>query len=362
MRRLVFALIGAVLAALILVRTWGSEPIEQRLVGVQIEALMPGYAEALRTEPLEVQAAMLLLALDDPMLAARAQLALQRHGGLARPVLAAYAADPGFRLVLDEYGEHVVPPIHFFMHNGLPSLAVYKWAGDTADAFRRRWGGAEDAAPVALTAEERGRFAIRFIAKDGHDFLGQFIVGNDGMVSRVQTERLTEGLIGFFTGGVRNLETRVRRGDELRLSDAGWAAVDVALAASALKVLRVGRGAAAQSSAVVAEPAMAAIGTTLLRGSRMGTQVARFGGPVALVYIVVRHPSLLNSAFARAAELLGYPAWVVQGLGWVLVLLPVLLLLQWLLCPLGWMLAGTAALVRWCDCRLCGRRPARAVP
>ena len=362
MRRLVFALIGAVLVALILVRTWMPEPIEQRLVGVQVEALMPGYAQALRKEPLEVQAAMLVLALDDPMLAARAQFALQRHGELARSVLSAYASDPEFRFVLRAYGEHVVPPIHFFMHNDLPSLTAYKWAGDTAEAVRRRWSGTEGSAPVALTAEERGRFAIRFIATDGHDFLGQFVVGTDGTVSRVQTERLAEGLVGFFTGGIRDLETRVRRGDELRLSDAGWAAVDVALAASALKVLRMGRGVAAtRPSMAAAEPATAAIGTALLRGSRIGAQVARFGGPVALAYVVVRHPSLLNSAFARVAELLGYPAWVVQGLGWALVLLPIFLLLQWLLRPLGWLLSGAADVVRWCDRRLCERRPAPVI-
>lgn len=356
MRRLTFALIAALMVGLLLARVWSPQPLEQRLIGVQIEAVLPEQAELLQRESAALQGAMLLLALDDPTLATRAQLALLRHGDLARAVLVTYAAEAEFRIVLGEYGEHVVPPIHFFMHNDLPSVAAYKWAGDAAEAVRRRWSGQEGETSASLTAEERGRYAIRFIATDGYDFLGQFVVGKDGVVARVQTERLTEGLVGFFTGGIRDFETRARRGDELRLSDAGWAAVDVALAVSALKVLRMGRGTTVLRSSTTVEPATLAIGTALLRGGRIGARVARFGGPVALAYVVVRHPSLLNSAFGELAGLLGYPAWLVQSVGWALVLLPVFLLLQWLLRPLGWCLAAAAGVLGWCD-RSLRRRP-----
>lgn len=355
MRRLFFALGVALLVGLILARAWAPQPMEQRLIGVQLEALVPAHAERLQHEPIEVQEAVLSLAQQDDLLAAKAQAALRRYGDLAREVLPAYAEDVAFRHVLQEYGEQVVPPIHYFMHNDLPSLSLYKRAGDTASALLRLWNDEQAVSPEPLTADGRGHFAIRFIAEEGHGFLGQFVIAADGSVVRVQTERVTEGVVGFFTGGIRDLETRWRRGDEIAASDVGWAAVDVAIAASAVKLLRLGRGAAAARSTAASRPATAALGSTLLRGSRVGVQIARIGGPVALAYVVVHHPSLLNSAFGQVAEWLGYPVWVVQTLGWGLVLLPVLLLLQWLLRPLALLFGAVGGLLRWCDRCVRGR-------
>jgi hypothetical protein len=358
MRRLIFAVLVALLLGLGLAQVWSPEPVEQRLLGVQLETVMPQHAAAVQREPLEVQAVMLDMALADEVLATKARLALLRHGDMAREALVTYGADAEFRDVLREHGESVVPAIHYFVHNELFSLTFYRRAGEAAAALRQRWNGevVQETSAAALTPVERGHYAIRFIAQDGHDFLGQFVIASDGQVARVQTERLTEGVTDFFTSGIRGLETRVRRGEELRLGDAGWAAVDVAIGVSALKVLRMGRGAAAARTATTASPATASLGTSLLRGSRVGAQVARIGGPVALVYIVVRHPSLLNSAFARAAEVLGYPVWLVQSVGWALVLLPLILLLQFLLRPLALVLGGCVTCLRWCDRCLRGRR------
>lgn len=363
MRRLLFTLMLATLLAVALSRAWTPEPLEARLVGVQLAAVMPQQADALRAEAVDVQGAMLRFALEDEVLAAKAWLALLRYPDMAREVFGTYGDDAQFRRVLREHGEHAIPPIHYYMQNDSLTLSLRKRTGDAVDTLRQRWSGeASDPRPAGPPdAVQRGRYAIGFIDDEGHDFLGQFVIHRDGRVERVQTERVVEGVADFFTGGIRGLETRARRGEEIRVSDAGWAAVDVAIGAAALKFLRLGRGAAGARTAAASEPATAAIGSTLLRGSRIGAQVARIGGPVALVYVVVRHPSLLNSAFAHAAEALGLPAWVVQTAGWTLVLALLILLLQWLLRPLAWGLASCVAALRWCDGCLRGRRARTAV-
>ena len=68
---------------------------------------------------------------------------------------------------------------------------------------------------------------------------------------------------------------------------------------------------------------------------------AKWPAAVALVYVVVKHPALLNDVFAGAARVLGVPAWMVQIPGWFLVLLPLLLLTRWLLATVLWLLPTT---------------------
>jgi len=356
MKNMVIAAVLAFGAGVWMALLWISQPLEQRLVEVQLAALMPQQAMALHVEPLDVQVAMLDFAQGGETLATKAHLALSRHGDTAREVLATYSDDPLFRAMLLEYGEAVVPPVYFFMRNELPSLALYKRVGDATAALRQKMGGPDAVPPAPLTSVERGRFAIRFIEAGGHDFLGQFVIAQDGSVARVQTERVTEGVVDFLTGGIRGLEIRMRQGEEVRPADAGWAALDVAIGASALKLLRIGRAAAVTTrGAAVTPPVAAALGSTLLRGSRVGLQIARIGGPVALAYIVVRHPSLLHSAFARIAQACDLPVWLVQSAGWGLVLFPLVVLLRWLLRPLAVVLGMCGAALRWCDRRLSAR-------
>lgn len=359
MRRLMLAVVLAVATALWMSRVWAPEPLEERLVGVQLDAVMPQQADFLAGEPFAIRQLLLHYVLLGEVLATKARLAIVRHGEMARGVLLAHGEEPEFQAVLLEHGEQVVPPIHFFTDNELPSLTFYQRAGEAAQALRQRMAGQEVLPPLPLTEPERGRFAIRFIAEDGHDFLGQFELDREGEVVRVQTERVTEGVADFFTSGIRGLETRMRQGEALRPVDAAWAAVDVAIGVSALKLLRIGRGAAAARTAGAAEPAAMTLGSTLLRGSRLGARAARVGAPVALAYIVVKHPSLLNAAFGHLAEVLGRPVWLVQTLGWGLVLLPLFMLMQWLLRPLAVLFAGCGALLRWCDRGLSGGTRAR---
>src|SRR5690606_8848002 len=100
----------------------------------------------------------------------------------------------------------------------------------------------------------------------------------------------------------------------------------------------------------------AAVGAGLWRGSVIGTRLVKYGAPVVLAYIAVRHPSVINSMLGAAAETLGLPVKLVQTVGWTLVLLPVLLLLRLIVRPLAWLMSGVVALLRGLDRLLRGRR------
>ncbi len=349
--------ICALVAALTISLIAKPVPIDEKLIRLQTARWVPEDAEKLNRHPLHVQAVFIDYAqADEPALLLQARLALLRHPQMTGRVLALYGDDPAFQAVLREYGVHAIAPIHYFLDNEIRALALMhragEWAGSAASALRT-WRGAEAQAErnpvVVLDPTVRGEYAIAFIAKEGYDFIGQFVVVADGQVSWVQTERVLEGLNAFFAGGVRALETRVRKDETLAFADVGWAAVDVALGVSVVKVLRVARMPALAGRSVGFSERTALMGASLLRGSRIGIRLAKIGAPVALAYIVVRHPSLLDSMFVHVADRLGLPVLLVRTLGWALVLFPLLVLIRVLLGPLAWLFALMAGALRRCD-------------
>src|SRR5690606_33374704 len=150
----------------------------------------------------------------------------------------------------------------------------------------------------------------------------QFVLSCDGEVSWVQTERILEGINRLFASGIKGLETKFRRDDAITAGDVGWAAVDVAIGVTALKVLRMGRVATAGGRSLTFSQRSAALGAGLWRGSVLGARMVKYGAPAVLAYMAIRHPSVLNSLMASAAEKLGVPVAAAQLVGWTLVLLP----------------------------------------
>lgn len=377
MRILWFSAFVAMGLSALLALVWKPAPLEEQLIHLQLSDRLPQYADELRREPLELQALFVDYA-DDPVLVVKARLAMQRYPHMAKPILELYGSETVFQDVLRDYGEHVVPPIYYHLTTDIKTIAAQRRAeafvGSVRDKWRRFWGaeGEEGGSPSesagGITAEERGWYAVVFIQEEGHDFLGQFVVGANGRVSRVQTERVLEALNSFFAGGVRRLEAKMRRDEPVGLGDAGWAAVDLAVGVSALKVLRLGRSTAAGTRSMSFSERSAALGSSLLRGSSIGLRVAKYGAPLALGYIAVRHPSILNSLFREAAAFLGVPVFVVQAFGWALVLLPFILIGQALLRPLAFVLIGLGKALRWSEARIRGAgavsvgRPGDAVP
>jgi hypothetical protein len=362
MKTLLAACVLALLAALAIARLYPPEPLEARLVHLQLAEAAPDVADQLAAESAEIQALFLSYA-HDPVLIAKARLALLRYPEKIRPIFLMLGEMREFQDALRKYGEDITLPIHYFVNHEVATLELLRSLSESAqsalDAVRRLWDGSQPlqtGQTGALSPEARGRYAVHFVLAEGYDFLGQFVISPAGDVGWVQTERILEGLNNFFVGGIKGLETKLRRDESIEAGDVAWAAVDVALGVTALKVLRLGKAGVAAGRPLTFSERTAALGSGLWRGSVVGLRLVKYGAPAVMAYIAIRHPSVINSMLGSVAETLGLPVALVQVVGWTLVLLPVMLLLRFLLGPLAWAGVGLAGFLRWLDRSLRRRR------
>jgi len=166
--------------------------------------------------------------------------------------------------------------------------------------------------------------------------LGQFQAGPGGDVQWVQTERITEGLTQFFTGGIRQLESGYRMNGEITASEIGWASVDVLVFASAVKILRAGRAAAKTVQGARVSTRSAALAARMTASARFLLTSARYAKWPAVIgvgYLVIAHPSVISDFFAGVAGVLGVPALAMQVFGWLIILIPGFYILSWLIWP-----------------------------
>lgn len=329
----------AILIAVISTASSGPMPVEERLVRIQARDILNEFP-GLENEPLELQAALLDMA-DDELLLLKARAAFLRYPAMTRKLLPLYGPEQEFREILRSYGENILPPIHYFLSRPVGSIELMNTAASKYQSLRDFLTGNGESSEQQATAEtdnllpaERGWYAVRFIQEEGHDFLGQFVVGPQGEVTWVTTERILENINQFFASGIRNLEIQHRTGEEISALDIGRASVDVLVFASALKMLRVGRAMTVSTQGASRGTRSAALTTRLANGGRMILSSARYAKWPAVIgagYLVVTHPGLINDVFAELAEVLGYPAWLVQFLGWLLILVPVLYIVSWVI-------------------------------
>lgn len=381
-RKLVVLLALSIAAAGLISVGANSEPYAHRLQRVALQEALPQLAGVLAHEPAAVKSVFLHYAGDDALVL-NARLALLRYPEKARRILPLYGTDPAFQAVLTAYGPSVIPPIGYFLDHEIGSLKIMRAAGEAVTAVTRFWKGdvatpderASAADDRPLSARERGRYAIGFIQKEGHAFLGQFVVDPAGAVHWVQSERVVQDVGSFFTGGIRSLETKYRKDEAVGSADYLWAGVDVLATAAAVKALRVARPGAATAgagtetavtagrSARAAESAALARRTAVLmpalvRSGGLAGRIAKYGAVAAAAYIVLRHPSLVTGLAGHVADLAGLPAWTVQLAIWSLILLPALylaaFLLRLLLRPLLFLGNALAAGFAWLERR--GRR------
>ena len=371
MRTLVVALLLALLGAVVIAVGYPPSGVEAQLLHLRLAQTMPDAAESMADEQADVQA-LLVDYSRDPVLLGKARLALLRYPDMARQILPLYGDLPEFQAVLSRYGEDALLPIQYFLDNDVSTLHIMQGADRAGKAIVKTmhewWFGISDDAvqdtdePQVMTPEIRGEYAIQFLQAEGYDFLGQFVVDKQAKVSWVQTERVLEGVNSLFVGGIRTLESRLRQDEAIGASDVGWAAVDVAVGVSAFKLLKMGRaGAAARGTTAMSfSQRSAMLGSSLWRGTTVGARLAKYGAPLVLAYVAVRHPSVLNAMVGRVAQNLGVPAALIQVLGWALVLLPIMLLLRYLLRPLSMLFGGVAAVFAMAH-RLLSRKPTAAV-
>jgi hypothetical protein len=338
-RLIIFAL--AAFLAIVISLTINAVPVEQKLIRIHaIDKLIefPG----IENESIELQAALVDVA-DDPLLVLKVKAAMLRYPAMAREILPIYGSSSEFQEILREYGESVLPAIHYFVSNPIDSIEWMTQAGKQYESIKSWFVKSENDSPTSepvneltgsLTPKDRGWHAIQYIRAEGHDFIGQFVINPGGQVEWIMTERVMEGLTQFFSSGIRQLETRYKMDEQIEASDIGWASLDVLVFSSAAKVLRVGRTAAVTTQTASSGARSAALSARVISGGRLVLNGARYAKwPLLLggAYLVFTHPSLINDFLAEVAGIIGLPAFVVQFLGWILLLLPALFLIRSLL-------------------------------
>ncbi|WP_353981528.1 hypothetical protein [Salinicola endophyticus] len=388
MRWILKSALIALLFAAGIVLVASPQAFDQRLVSLEAQRALPSQAPMLARESPALNAVFLAIA-DDPSLWMSARLAILHYGDAARDVLVDYGLDPAFQQVLARYGADSVLPVIYYREHDIATLRLQHWLGEryreASSRFDQWWGeeraaaeadsGRQDSAgdgaqdetghapqaraqddqPAELTPLMRGRLAIAALAVEGHDLLREFVIGPDGEVTRVQSERLVSDIGDLFTSGVRDLERQWRRGESIDAVDVGWAGVDLLVMASAVKVLRAGR--ALRAGAAVEGQGVRAASRGVLVGGRFATlsRGAKVAAVAGSAYLVVRHPSLISAAGASAARWLGWPVWLGQFGVWLVVLWPLLIVTRfvyrWVLAPMLWLLVPllkmTSRTPRW---------------
>ena len=337
----------ALLFALAVSLSSGNRSYEERLIQVSLKQLVAPEVYRLAGDSTELQAVFLDYA-DDDELTFKATLAIQKYGLPARAILTAYGAETAFQDVLRRYGENAVPVIDYFVQNDLASVRIpdllQEKLGTALDRVRKVWSGgvsgrqeapAGVAPPVEVDGpDRRGRRAISRIMRDGHLFLGQFAIDRQGQAHWLQTTRVLEGAASLFFSGIQNVEKKVTLDEQLKMADLIWAGVDVVGVVSVAKAFKLLRGGAvatrsAQELSLVQRTRLLA--PRLLTRSVAGRQFLRWGATAGVVYLVIRHPGLLNSVLAELAERLGIPPWLGKLLGWTVLGFVLLYPLVWLL-------------------------------
>lgn len=296
--------------------------VEERLITISAHDQFRQHPELLK-QPLPIQA-LLLDYQTDSLLWLKTLSALHVYPEHTPLLLELFGEEPEFRRALRAQGENLIPPIIHFYRNSVTSIEV----------LNRITGG-----EAALSPEQRAWYAVNFANQEGDDFTGQFRVAPDGAIEWIWTERITEGIAQFFMSGIRTLETRYRTDQEIRASDLGWAAVDAVIIGSAVKFLKAGRLAANTARSASVTTRTASYSARLARAGQVASAMvsnAKWPALVALAYVTIKHPTILNDLFAGAASVLGVPAWMVQLPGWFIVLLPLLIALSWLSGVVRW--------------------------
>ncbi len=325
-------------------------PYEDRLVDL---ALRQSHVPRWDGVALDSSAVKALLLDYDNELAFKAQLAIEKYGDDAQDVLMRFGDDPTFQEVIRQYGENTIPVIAYFVKNDIASIRLFYLAQQKSDAaiaaakgsWARFWNqeeashSAANQEPDTYGPDLRGQRAIAMILRDGHQFLGQFVVDPQCQAAWIQTERTVDAVKSLFLSGAINLERKYKSGQPLEKVDVLSAGMDVFIFVGAFKALKFLR-ATQQVRALGVMKRTQLLGAPLLGKSALGRYTMQYGVAAGAAYLVVRHPSLLNGIFVNLGKWLGISPFVAKLAGWGLLLVPLLLpLLSLLTLALG--LAGT---------------------
>lgn len=346
---------------------------DDALVAIQSKNMLAPIDPSISEQPTSIQLLMMQYMSESPILAQESLIALKKYPKFAPDIFEAYGENAEFKKALDQYESGIIPVIYYYRTNDMMSLKLKQDVQKGMDVAKntavRIWDKitqketqpAQDVQPPEkLDPHQRGLIAITTINHDGYDFIGQFITNNDGEVHWVQTDRVTSDITDFLTSGIKKVEVKHDKKENITASDYFFAATDALVFASAFKVLKVAKAAeetgkatdaAAQSGKVLTDASTAAaksaddvkaggfiertklFGSSLIPKSALLRKAGRVGVYAATGYVIFTHPSLLNSIFSEIAKLLGLPPFIGMLIGWFL-------LIGFLFYPIIFMLGG----------------------
>ncbi len=341
-RKLTFVIAVAALISAGIVYWSTSLPFAHNLIRIQTEKKLGAIDKRIVDAPLETQALLLDYAGDEDLdaksprgeLVLKAWIAFSKYPKQSPEVFRLYGSDPAFQKILINYGEIVVPVIKYFLDNDVTSLQVMRSVNNAIQATKQTTQsvttavknflgiGQENSQPQPqppqqpLGPTERGLYAIGFIGAEGHKFLGQFVLDSKGQLQWNTTDRVAGGVVNFLVGGVSNLETKIRRDEEIEKSDYFFAVLDVVPFVASVKLLKMGKVAAASEKELSLVSKTRLYGARLIPKSEALQKLGKYGVIAATGYVIVTHPSLLNSVFAGIAEMLGLNPMLVKFVGW----------------------------------------------
>jgi hypothetical protein len=321
------------------------KPYYEQLIRIQTEQELGHLDSGIINESLDIQTLLLDYSGDQALLL-KAWIALKKYPEQSRKVFQLYGTEPEFKEILRNYGEPVIPVIKYFLDNDVLSIKIRNVVTNALDKAKQvahnawerlRGKGPTNSNPVAQKQqwnpgpEERGWYAVNFIKNDGYSFLGQFEVDADNTAKWNQTNRVTDGLTSFLTGGVSNLERKYDLHDEITITDVFFAGVDVVPFVASLKLLKAGKLAASSGKELSLVSRTRVFASRLIPKSELFQKLEKYGAVAATAYIVVTHPGLINSVLAEVAALMGLNPLLFQFAVWFLIVAVALYPFLWLL-------------------------------
>jgi hypothetical protein len=345
MKKASFLLLISIFLALAVSTFWPAGSFEEQLIRIQAKSELGDEIKTIEDESIEIQSVLLDYSKDKELIL-KTQLAMMKYPDKTRKLLLQFGSDSDFKLILKAHGERVIPVVdHFLISDIMQSIKLRDSAGNLINDFKNWWNDQEGDIQTELGSEQQGWYAIQFIKNEGDDFLGQFVIDDQGKVKWIQIERITESLTAFFSGGVRGLETRYVTDQEITGNDLLWASVDVLAVAGTFKLLRAGRQVARTGKSIGLTRTTTLFGSRLMKTGLAG-RIFKVSAVAATTFVVIKHPTLITSAFAEIGRLIGIPPMLAQVIGisllafvflypfsWLMkiIIRPVITVVKWLL-------------------------------
>lgn len=348
LRKIPVFLLIVTLATIITLRT-GWPTLEDHVLHLSLAEVLGPAASFAEQEPWEIKALLVDYSGHEELLL-KARVALLKYPEMSRQVFLWFGDFSVFQEVLLQYGEPVIPVIHYFLHHESLGMKISEPVRGAKEFFLKLFRHrdkplTENNAAVSLKPEERrGLYAIAWIKEEGHHFLGQFVVTKDQEVKWLLTDRTLQNIGSLFFGGLRNLEARWAAEQQLTGGDFLSAGLDVVLMGGAFKLLKQAKNLKNVAKAGSLSRRISLFGRGVLpRGERLWA-LLKYGSVITAGYVVVKHPSVLSGIFGEGGRLLGAPPFLFQVLCWSLLFLLLLWPLRGLLKLLLPLARGTARL------------------